>query len=504
MLRMTSSLGWRLALGLLGGALVPLGFAPFDWWPLGVLGVALHYLSLVGSRPREAGWLGFVFGVGLFGVGVSWIYVSIHDYGAAPPPLAALITFGFVLLLASYQALQCYLWRRWCADRLPAWTFAASWLLVESWRGWFLTGFPWLYLGYAHVSSPLSGLAPLVGVQGLGLLVALLAAVPVQALLDWRAGAGRRAVLSALAPLLILLLVTVALHGTAWTQPAQRLPLRVALVQGNIPQELKFDPAAIQAGLDRYAALTEPVWPLDLVVWPETAIPLVYQNEPALLQSLDERAAASGTALVTGVFFRSDQGLHNSVVALGAGSGVWHKQRLVPFGEYVPLREVVSDLLALFELPLSSLAPGSDLQQPLQVQGIGVAPFICYEVVYPEFVRTHAAEAGLLLTVSNDTWFGDSIGPHQHLQIAAMRARELGRSMLRATNNGITAVIDPQGRSSAALPQFAAAVLEAEVQVYEGLTPFARWGERPLWWLSLGFVSLLALWQYRSRVTIAT
>jgi apolipoprotein N-acyltransferase len=497
---MTIKLALRYLLALLAGALTPLSFSPFNWWPLSIATIALLYTCLQTVTPRTAAKLGFVFGCGLFGSGASWVYVSIHDYGNAPPLVAGLITVGFVAILASYHAAQCWLWSRYLKQHMPALSFAALWFFTECWRGWFLTGFPWLYLGYAHVTSPLSGLAPLVGVQGLSFVVVLTAAVAAQLTLDWRSRSLTARVLPTLG-LVALLLGSVAIKNVSWTHPMQRAPLTVGLVQANIPQELKFDRDAIQDGLNRYAALSAPLWKNDIVLWSETAIPLAYQDVPELITSLDAQARSQGTALITGIFFRSEQGIHNSIVALGTGSGMWHKQKLVPFGEYTPFREWLSNLLQLFALPLSSITPGPEDQTLLQVKGLSIAPYICYEVVYPDFVRKTSSQAALLLTISNDTWFGASIGPLQHLQMAAMRARELGRYMIRATNNGVTALITPNGEIFAQSAQFQATTLQGTVLAYEGATPFAQFGSWPLWIVSLLIITtnLILVWKARSR-----
>lgn len=496
----------RMALSLAAGCLVPLGLAPFNWWPLPVLALALYFLCLQATTPREAGRLGFAFGFGLFGVGASWIYVSIHDYGMATPLLAGFITLGFVAFMALYNGVQAWAWRRWCGS--GAVSFAASWVLCEAFRAWFLTGFPWLFLGYAHVTSPFSGVAPLFGVYGLSLLVALSGSWLAQlvAIIKTTPSSQRTSALLR-APMAWGLASAMALAAASgmieWTHSTAREPLRVALVQGNVPQELKFRAEALQQGLDRYADLTAPLWQSDLIVWPETAIPLIMQSEPELVDTLAAQAQRNGAALVTGIFARSEAGLHNSLVALGNGSGVWHKQKLVPFGEYVPLRDVVANLLQLFELPLSSLTPGAQQQALLSAAGLRIAPYICYEVVYPDFARRVGRDADLLLTVSNDTWFGNSLGPPQHLQMAAMRARELGRYMVRATNNGISALIDPHGRVIAETAQFKAETLQGNVLAFEGTTPFARWGSWPVWLLCAAIVAFTA-WRARGRATTPT
>lgn len=476
---------WRYALALAAGAMTPLSFAPFNWWPLGFVTLAFFYYCLRQTTPREALRLGFVFGFGLFGVGASWIYVSIHDYGLAPPIVAFIITLVFVLFMALYNAVASWLWRRYVVSALlPTLTFAATWVVCEWFRTWFLTGFPWLLLGYAHVTSPLSGVAPVFGVYGASFMVALCGALLAEIAISLKA-CGLKSTMRhpALSALIIVQVLTAGSAVIDWTHPAIREPVRVGLVQGNIPQELKFDADAVQDGLNRYVQMSAPLWKQDLLVWPETAIPLVYQNQEELIASLAAQARSNNTALITGVFYRSELGLHNSIVVEGNGSGVWLKQKLVPFGEYVPFHEWIDNVLQMFVLPLSSLAVGPADQTLLNAAGLRIAPYICYEVVYPDFARRVGRDADLLLTVSNDTWFGASFGPLQHLQMAAMRARELGRYMVRATNNGVSAIINSRGQVVAETAQFKAETLQGNVLVYEGMTPFGHWGSLPVWLL---------------------
>jgi apolipoprotein N-acyltransferase len=478
----------RSLLALLAGACIPLSFSPFDWWPIGIAGVAMFYFCLANTTAREAGRLGFWFGCGLFGVGASWIYVSIHDYGYAPPPLAGLITLLFVIFMALYNAVQCWAWRRYVSVRTPVLGFAATWVACELFRSWFLTGFPWLFLGYAHVTTALSGLAPLFGVFGLSFMVALCGAL----LADWlmQLRLQRPALLRHrnLMVLVALGAMAAASNGMEWTMPSQSPPLSVGIVQGNIEQDVKFRPDALEQSLDTYIALTAPLWHHDLVVWPETAIPMLYQNADNILQALDAQARRNDGTFITGIFYRDGELAHNSMAAMGRGSGVWHKQKLVPFGEYIPLRELMGNVMQLFDLPMSSLAPGPASQSLLTANGVSIAPFICYEVVYPEFVRAYGKEAAILLTISNDTWFGASFGPLQHLQMAAMRARELGRYMVRATNNGVSALINSRGEIIARTEQFRAETLEGEVAIFEGRTPYSRWGSWPVLGLVLGTI----------------
>lgn len=493
----------RLLLALVAGALAPLSFSPIDWWPIALLSVAIYYALLQNTTPRRAAQLSWCYGFGFFGVGVSWVYVSIHDFGNAPPVLAGLLTLLFVAGLAFLMVLQGWVYRRFSATTYPVLGFAACWVLAEWFRSWFLTGFPWLYLGSAHVTTPLSGVAPLFGVLGISFVVALSAALLGECWLRYRRLPSLYALGQSHLPTALALLWFAAIvpRNVGWVEPTGTLD--VALVQANIAQDLKFDPDELRNNLATYGELSAPLWGTDLMVWSETAIPQVHAPAAPLVADLDTIARASGTALLTGIFGETERGIHNSIVALGDATGLWHKRKLVPFGEYTPLRALSGSVLELFDLPLSSLVPGPRGQGLLKAKGHTVAPFICYEVVYPDFVRRQAREAALLVTISNDTWFGRSWGPPQHLQMAAMRARENGRYMVRATNNGISALINERGEVVASVPQFVATTLRGTVQLFTGRTPWSRWGDWPLLALC-GLLLLANFYQIRLPLPTAT
>ncbi|HBX56617.1 apolipoprotein N-acyltransferase [Pseudomonas sp. UBA2684] len=472
-------------LALAAGAVTTLALAPFDLWPLAILSIALFYLGLRDLSPHQAAGRGWSYGFGLFAAGTSWVYVSIHDYGAASPPLAAFLTLAFVAGLGLLFALAAWVWVRWIrrseAPLADALAFAALWLAQEAFRSWFLTGFPWLYAGYSQLDGPLAGLAPVGGVWLLSFVLALSAALLVN-LAQLRA---RKAFLAAGLVLLIAPWIAgIVLSGHAWTTPAGQ-PLKVAAMQGNVPQNLKWDPAQLNAQLALYRDMSFSATPTDLIVWPETAVPVLKEQAIGYLNVMDRFASERQAALITGVPIRqaNERGeprYYNAVSVVGQGSGDYLKQKLVPFGEYVPLQEVLRGLIAFFNLPMSDFARGAAEQPLLEAKGYRIATFICYEVVYPEFAAQLAAQSDLLLTVSNDAWFGSSIGPLQHLQMAQMRALEAGRWMIRATNNGMTVLIDPFGRITAQLPQFERGVLYGEVQPMQQLTPYLQWRAWPL------------------------
>ncbi len=479
-------------LALVAGSLTTFALAPFDVWPLALVSVGLFYLGLRQLVPHGGFWRGWWYGLGLFGSGVSWVYVSIHDFGAAPPWLAGTLTLGLVAGLALLPGLTAWLWTRWLrraeAPLGDALAFAALWLAMDAFRGWFLTGFPWLYVGYSQLDGPLAGLAPLGGVWLISLVIALSAALAVNA----RALARHRPSLAAAACLLLAAWGSgIGLKDRAWTSPAGNA-LSVTAIQGNIQQSLKWDPDELERQLVLYRDLTFRSPPSDLIVWPETALPVVKDRATGYLAMMDRFSRERGAALITGIPVRRPNAhgeirYYNALTVAGEGSGTYLKQKLVPFGEYVPLQELLRGLIAFFDLPMSDFARGESGQPLLEARGYRIAPYICYEVVYPEFARALARDSQLLLTVSNDAWFGRSIGPLQHLQMAQMRALESGRPMVRATNNGVTVLIDPFGRITERIPAFEQAVLRGEVTPMQGLTPWLQFGSWPL-------IALCGLW----------
>lgn len=469
-----------LLLAPLAGALVTLSLAPFGLWPAGIVSCFIYAYLLCTCSEGQAVWRGWLFGLGMFGSGVSWVYVSIHVHGYASVPLAAFLTALFCTGLALFHALFA-----WCYVRfvrlLPGGMlvgFPVLWVIFEWLRGWLLTGFPWLYLGYAHIDTWIAGWAPVVGVYGLSFICALTGSC---LFLAWRS---RQPVACMTYGVIIVTLWAGGgvLKPIQWVAKASEQPLSVALYQPNVPQEHKWDPDWYRPILQQLDQATEALYGHDIVVWPEAAVPDYYQRAQDFLGPIAERAAAADTTLITGIPFR-DAGAgvyHNSVIALGYGQGSYFKRRLVPFGEYVPLEKWLRGLIAFFDLPMSSFSPGPAEQQPLRAGAYRVAPFICYEIVYADQVARGARDADLMLTISNDSWFGRSIGPLQHLQIAQMRALENGRYLLRGTNNGVSAIIDHRGRIVARSEQFVPASLQGQVEVMLGNTPFGSFGSGPV------------------------
>ncbi len=488
-------------LAVLGGGLLPLAFSPFDWPWLAPLSLALLFASWLHASALQAFVRGYVFGLAQFGFGVYWVYNSMHDYGGASPLESGGLTALFVMILALYPASA-----GWLAARLFGGSgkhaklllvFPSFWVLFEWLRGWFIADFPWLQVGSSQVSTPFGqGLAPLFGVLGAGFAVALLAGLALSVFdrSDWR----RRGAMMGIGVLIVGCAWLGRIH---WTHPAGA-PFKVALLQGNIPQNQKWRPEFQRATLDLYARMTRQHWDARLIVWPETAVPAFYhQVKDTWLADLMEEARSHHTDLLIGIPWidLSTERYYNAVVALGEKPGRYFKRHLVPFGEYLPFRHVFGWVLDFLKIPLSDFARGEDSQEPMQAAGYPLAASICYEDVFGDESRAGLPRAAYLVNLTNDAWFGDSIAPHQHVQMARMRALEAGRYLLRATNTGVTAVISSQGEIISRAPMFQQAALVADVTPMAGATPYVRIGDDPV---IAVLISLLALLKLKAKKSL--
>jgi len=474
----------KISLAFFAGAATVLAFAPTGIYPVGLACLAILAGLWLRAGPRECFWLGFAFAMGLFGAGVSWVYVSLSVYGGMPQPLAAFATLCFCALIALFPAGAGWLQARVPASDLVRATLIipAAWTLFEWLRSWVLTGFPWLSAGYAAVGWPLQGVAPVLGVFGVSFATLALAGL----VLLFFERTSKRWILAAGA--FALVAASQALRLVEWTAP-EGAPVSVALLQGNIAQELKFSPERYARILDSYARLAEES-AARLMVMPETAIPrLLDRVDGAYLGRLAQAARRNGGDVLFGVAFRdappnTPARYYNSVVSLGTSPAqVYHKTHLVAFGEYVP--PLFGWVMRWLDIPMSDFESGAPEQAPLAVAGQRVAVNICYEDAFGDEIARRAAQATLLVNASNVAWFGDSLAPAQHLQIARMRSIETARMHLTATNTGVTAAIDRDGRVLARLPAFAEGRLEISAQGYAGSTPYMRFGDWPAIFLSL-------------------
>lgn len=474
---------------VLAGALITASHAPYNLWPLSLLGLVLFGYCLKNTSVKQAIALGFLCGLALFGTGVHWVYVAISNFGNSSNILAAILTSLFVVGLACIFAAPFYLYGRFLSHTAMGQTlgFAALWVLGEWVRGWLFTGFPWLYVGYAQIDTPLSGYAPLFGIYGVSLATTLTASIAIAALSYCQNPAKKPAIYGfLLGALTTLWLAGASLQTLQWTQQKQH-SISVGLMQPNIAQEHKWEPEYFDQTLETFSRLSLPLWEQDWVIWPEAAIPYTYHQAKTLLTQLDEFARARGTVFITGIIYDdySTYQYYNAIIAKGAGGGEYFKQRLVPFGEYVPFEKQLRGLINFFNLPTSIIHVGPFNKNGLNANGVLVGAAICYEIVYPDLIANIAQQKDVLLTISNDAWFGDSDGPLQHFAMARMRAKETGRYVIRATNNGLSGIIDPTGKITLQGGQFIEQSLKGEVFRMAGSTPFMVWKSWPIVLLSL-------------------
>ncbi len=484
---------WHPAIVLLAGAGLVLSFAPFAFYPLAIIFPAILFYFWSEATPARSAWLGFVFGLGLFGAGASWVYISIHEFGFMPAPLAAFLVFLFVACLSLFPAAAGWLQARVMKPGAYRLLFAVPvfWVLMEWLRGWLMTGFPWLNLGYSQSNSLLMNLAPLIGVYGMSLFVAILAALTAMLI---RSGGWQR-LLATGCLFAGIFIVSWISGGMQYVAPVGE-KVDIALLQGNVPLSEKWKPGASHKVIAHYVALSRKV--VDgsaIIVWPEGAVPDSWQHVSDWIGlSLPRRQDGSAPDYLIGAIDSHPAGnYYNAAITVldsnkkPVANGVYRKQHLVPFGEFLPLKPLLDWLIDYLKIPMSDFTRWQGAQPDLVLGGWPVAVSICYEDAFGEELAAPAADAAFLINISEDAWFGDSLAPHQRLQMAQIRARETGRYFVRAANTGFTAVINEKGEITSSLPQFTSGVLVSEVIPMKGQTPYVRYGN------SL-FLGLLLLW----------
>jgi apolipoprotein N-acyltransferase len=490
--RLSALTGARLRiyplLALASGALAVLGFAPYGIFPFAVLAAAGLCEVLSQGTPGLGFRRGWLFGLGLLGLGVAWIRISLNEFGNMDAWIADLAMVLFVSSMAIYYGLVGALARRldpggtWV---LPVLLLPGLYVLGEWLRGWLFTGFPWLDLGYTQIDAPLGGFAPIAGVYGVGLLTVLSGGL-LWGLVRW-GWRGR-----AIAAMALALIWTAGglLRGVEWTR-AEGAPFEATVVQANIPQSMKWDPDALVANIQAYLELTKEHLGSDLIVWPETAVPaFLHEVRKGLVDPLSERARKDGSEIVLGIpVMKEDGRYYNGLLAIGDTEDLYAKRHLVPFGEFMPFKRWVGPIARLFQVPMSDFSAGEDRRPLLKLGPRLAGASICYEDAFPEEVVQAMPEAQFLVNVSNDSWFGDSLAPHQHLEIARMRALENGRWLVRATNTGISAIVDDRGQVAGQIPAFVRGTYSHRVQPRSGDTPFAVVGN----WLAIGLAGVLSL-----------
>ncbi len=481
------------------GTVMVCAFAPFSYWWLTFICPLVLYISLIKRTPTESFIFGFIFGLFFFGFGVPWTYNSIHEFGHAPVLLSAFLAALLVLVLALFPAFASLIMAKLkCNEKLhviSALAFSALWVLFEWIRGWFFTGFPWLLVGHVHHTSPLQGSIPILGSYGASWLTLLISAFVVVII----TGQNRQKVIASASLLFVILFLYISTQ-IQWTH-AEDSELDVALVQGNIPQEMKWNQKMHPYIMNKYMELSENHFDADIVVWPETAIPTYYTLvKENFIKKLTETSEHKNVEFLVGLFTSNINNgeVYNSVMALGKELSFYQKQHLVPFGEYIPFRGLVSFLEDYIQVPIGDLANGEG--RPLvKLKGYPVGTSICYEAVYGNEIIEAMPDAKLLINVSNDAWFGDSLAPHQHLEITRSRAIETGRYLLRATNTGISAVISPDGSIINKSAQFQEDVVRAKIYPYSGQTPYSCWGNWAIVTILFSILFIICLYQWRAR-----
>lgn len=469
-------------LALLSGLAMPLAFAPYGLYPLALILPTILLLCWQQASPRRAWLRGYLFGLGMFGFGLHWLHVSIAMFGGSGLLFAWATTLLLAAVLSIYPALIGWLLNRFFAHASLAGRLLLAvpglWVTAEWIRSWLFSGFPWLSLGYSQIDSVLGGYAPVLGVFGVSLVVILCSSLLAFSILARQ----RSQRITAIAGIFVLCFTGALLQKINWSAPNGH-SIRVAMIQGAVEQEVKWLPEQLQQTMRLYHDLSKPYWgKVDLIVWPETAIPAFDFQLDSYLDEQRRLARASDTLLILGLA-TGDIGsreYRNSMLSLGIHEDIYHKRHLVPFGEYLPLKFILDPLLKFLHIPMSDFTPGDAKKPLLELNEYQLGVSICYEAVFGHEVIQALPEADILVNVSNDAWFGDSIGPHQHLQIARMRALESSRYMLRSTNTGITAIIDANGKIVEQLPQFVPDALMAEVKLYTGVTQYAVSGNYPI------------------------
>ncbi|MCW9047703.1 MAG: apolipoprotein N-acyltransferase [Gammaproteobacteria bacterium] len=457
-------------LSLICGALLPFSFSPYDYFWLQFPLISFIFIACLGQKPSVTFRRAFLFGMGWFGHGIYWLFYSLHYHGGMPEPVAVTTIVLLAAYMSLFPAFSFYLANRLIKTsefNMLVVIYPISWMLFDWFRGYFLTGFPWVQIGIAHIDTYLSGYGPVVGGLGIGLIVTVISGLLSASLF--------KSNFKIALPIITVIYISGYLLGLiSWTEAVDE-PVKVSMIQGNITQAEKWKSANYQPTLQMYRELTQQHWDSDLIIWPETAIPGFLRRVPYYLEGLRKEADDSDTDVLLGLFVRDDktQRYYNSMVTLDGQK--YLKRHLVPLGEYFPLRPLLGFFAQWVNIPMSDIDSGEENQALINAAGQKIGLSICFEDAFDRSVLLDLPEATLLVNVSNDAWFEDSSQPWQHHQIARMRALESGRVLLRVTNTGVSSVIDRDGKVLNIAQQFKREVITANVQAYKGSTPYVIW-----------------------------
>jgi len=487
-------------LAAVAGSIMPLAFAPYGLSFMALLSVILIMLCWTQVSKGRAFFRGWLYGLAMFGFGVSWVYISMSEFSGISAPLSIALTILFVMFFALYPAITGYIARKFAERgthqiaREFVIIIPAVWVLFEWIKGWLFTGFPWLSVGYSQLGLPLEGLAPLFGVYGISYALVLTAGLIVYWLLS-----GKKAAKFALPGIIFIWGCSALLNTVNWSDPVDE-PIKISMVQGNISQDIKWLPEQRLPTLKLYTELSRENWGSDLIIWPETSVPALFHQVEPFLKKIAEEARMNSSELLVGlpVYNIKSKQHFNSMMSLGMNEGFYDKRHLVPFGEYLPLKEYLGGVIDFFNIPMSNFSAGERDSTVLTVAGQPAGISICYEDVFGEEIVDALPDATFLINTSNDAWFGDSAAAHQHLEIAQMRALETARYLVRSTNTGVSAFINEKGRIQSVSPQFETHVLTDEIQPMEGMTFYAVFTNIPVV-LFASFVLGVGIWLGRKK-----
>ncbi len=481
---------------IFAGGIVPFAYAPFDYYFLSIISLsALFYLWSETQSKRETFILGYLFGFAMFGIGVNWLHISINLFGGMNIIGAFFFTYLLIAFISLYPAVCGYLAVRFFKDFYFL-AIPSLWLITEWGRGWILTGFPWLNIGTSQTDSILSSYAPLIGDYGISFIVCLIAISITIVIKE-----NLKKQMIAISVLIFIGIFSLVLGNFNWTQKTGE-ELSVTLIQGAIPQEIKWNPDQRKRTYEIYSSLSEPYWSSDIIIWPETAIPAYYHLAGDFINPITERKKKTDTLFMSGIVNKdkSSNKYFNSILLIDEQHRFYNKHHLVPFGEYLPFKSLLDRLLRFLKIPMSDFSSGNVQDKLLETDKGIFGMSICYEDAYGTEIRRALPDANILINVSNDAWFGDSMAPHQHLQIARMRAIENGRYLLRSTNTGISAIIDNKGKIVERSPQFKPHALNAKAALFVGETLYSRYGNHLI--LCFGFLILLFSFLLQRKLNI--
>lgn len=500
-----NNIALKIFIAAITGAILTLAFAPFYLWPIAAISPAILYYLFYHETTKRSMLLGWIYGLGFFGSSVSWIYVSVATYGPPNKAIAIIITAMLIAALSLFfMIFGGILTRLYPHESLNKryLAFPVIWVILELIRAKLFTGFPWVILGESQTTYPISGYIPIFGVYITSLICVIIGTMIFAAFHEKKL----KYKITNITCAFILIIIGWGLQHINWTEPKynsnnQIITKNITLVQGNIPETDKWDPNKQVSILDTYLHLSEPYLEKknQIIIWPETAIPVFESQAKPFLNLVDRIANKHNNTILAGIPMENDGKLYNGALAIGLGHGRYLKQHLVPFGEYMPMQEYLSGVLQYFSIPMSDFTAGPKHQPLIKINNINLRVYNCFESAFPELVASQLDNADFIATLSDDSWFGDSLGPKQHEQIRQARALETGRYLVSTTNNGMTSVINPKGIIIAKIPPFTRGVLHKKIDIYQGITPWVKFGILPTYLIILCFISILLIFNIKNK-----